>query len=379
LLLDGIGDTIRISLTEDPWKEIDPCKRLKDFIATYPKAVQDTGDELLIRQGRAISTPLLLHPQGSNVLSVTDEEILSASFFEDLGCYRQFGKLLKGKMSPDVLFAVNLTHPLAVEKAKELHKIIPCIHQREDLDFGSVVYHDNIPADPAQSFVLSLSSLDRLPDISINQPAFILFAPMRARTFEVRQLYALLQQKGITSPVVLAFSYAHDKHDVVINASTEIGSLLVDRLAEGVCLSYNEPVKERLSLSFAIMQAARLRTVKTEFISCPGCGRTLFELQSVSARIREKTSHLPGVKIAIMGCIVNGPGEMADADFGYVGSRPGKIDLYVGKNCVEKNIDFDIADDRLIRSHKATRTLGGPIKKYFFKINVYKAFQNLLL
>ena len=106
-------------------------------------------------------------------------------------------------------------------------------------------------------------------------------------------------------------------------------------------------------MSFALLQACRKRTTKTEFISCPGCGRTLFDLQSVSKRIRDRTSHLPGVRIAIMGCIVNGPGEMADADFGYVGSRAGKIDLYVGKQCVERNIDFKDADERLVELIKS--------------------------
>lgn len=96
-----------------------------------------------------------------------------------------------------------------------------------------------------------------------------------------------------------------------------------------------------------------MRNFKTEFISCPGCGRTLFELQNVAAKIREKTGHLPGVKIAIMGCIVNGPGEMADADFGYVGSKPGKIDLYVGKECVERDIEMESAEGRLIALIKA--------------------------
>ncbi|MCB1117795.1 MAG: flavodoxin-dependent (E)-4-hydroxy-3-methylbut-2-enyl-diphosphate synthase, partial [Chlamydiia bacterium] len=103
-----------------------------------------------------------------------------------------------------------------------------------------------------------------------------------------------------------------------------------------------------LNLSFNILQAARMRATKTEFIACPSCGRTLFDLQTVTKNIQEKTAHLPGVKIAIMGCIVNGPGEMADADFGYVGSRPGMIDLYVGKTRVEKNIPSDNALERLI-------------------------------
>src|SRR5204863_4274098 len=104
----------------------------------------------------------------------------------------------------------------------------------------------------------------------------------------------------------------------------------------------------RRQLSFRILQSARMRMTRTDYISCPGCGRTLFDLQTVSRRIRERTAHLPGVKIAIMGCIVNGPGEMADADFGYVGSKPGKIDLYVGKVCVERDIDFIDADSKLV-------------------------------
>ena len=134
----------------------------------------------------------------------------------------------------------------------------------------------------------------------------------------------------------------------MIRVSAEAGALLCDGLGEGVCL---DPALE--SLGFGILQAARRRMVKTDYISCPGCGRTLFNLQEVAKSIREATAHLPGVKIAIMGCIVNGPGEMADADFGYVGSKPGKIDLYVGKNCVERDIDFESAKDRLIELIKS--------------------------
>ena len=130
---------------------------------------------------------------------------------------------------------------------------------------------------------------------------------------------------------------------------SELGSPLCDGLADGVMLKTKElSLKQRRDLAFNLLQACRLRSSKTEFISCPSCGRTLFELQTVTKKIQERTSHLPGVKIAIMGCIVNGPGEMADADFGYVGSKPGKIDLYVGKDCVEKDIDHEMAVERLV-------------------------------
>ena len=108
-----------------------------------------------------------------------------------------------------------------------------------------------------------------------------------------------------------------------------------------------------LELVYNILQGAGVRITKTEFVSCPSCGRTLFDLQTVTERIKKKTGHLKGVKIAIMGCIVNGPGEMADADFGYVGGAPDKINLYVGKDCVEKGIPFAEADDRLIQLIKS--------------------------
>jgi (E)-4-hydroxy-3-methylbut-2-enyl-diphosphate synthase len=124
--------------------------------------------------------------------------------------------------------------------------------------------------------------------------------------------------------------------------------LLSDGLGEGVILQGNASLEDLKRISFAILQGCRMRMVKTDFISCPSCGRTLFHLQEVSEKIRNRTDHLPGVKIAIMGCIVNGPGEMADADFGYVGSKAGRVDLYVGKECVERNIAEEEAVDKLI-------------------------------
>jgi len=136
--------------------------------------------------------------------------------------------------------------------------------------------------------------------------------------------------------------------------------LLIDGLGDGVCFGYhysNPEIKTPLSLlnsiAFGILQAARTRISKTEYISCPSCGRTLFDLQETTANIRAVTNHLKGIKIAIMGCIVNGPGEMADADFGYVGSGVGKITLYKGKEIVKRNINSDVAVEELINLLKA--------------------------
>jgi (E)-4-hydroxy-3-methylbut-2-enyl-diphosphate synthase len=173
---------------------------------------------------------------------------------------------------------------------------------------------------------------------------------------------------GITQPVILVTDSSMQTPDEhLIHFATETGALLLDGLGDGIALGYrgevkleNPQVKGRTYLpvkdiyqftnntAFSILQATRTRISKTEYISCPSCGRTLFDLQETTAKIRSVTNHLKGVKIAIMGCIVNGPGEMADADFGYVGSGPGKITLYRNKDVVKKNVDSEVAVDELI-------------------------------
>jgi len=191
----------------------------------------------------------------------------------------------------------------------------------------------------------------------------------------VRRMFVELLDRNIKNPVILItdsnWSTA-DEH--LIHYSTETGALLLDGFGDGICLGigaeayeefkqtgtvlsgrrYDEPQElqraEKFinSTAFSILQATRTRISKTEYISCPSCGRTLFELQETTAKIRSRTNHLKGIKIAIMGCIVNGPGEMADADFGYVGSGLGKITLYRGKEVVKRNVDSEVAVDELI-------------------------------
>ncbi|MBX3472054.1 MAG: flavodoxin-dependent (E)-4-hydroxy-3-methylbut-2-enyl-diphosphate synthase, partial [Planctomycetes bacterium] len=134
----------------------------------------------------------------------------------------------------------------------------------------------------------------------------------------------------------------------LLDAATDAGGLLVDGLGDALRLEGPTDARKALDQAYGILQGSRRRTTKTEFISCPGCGRTLFELEPVTAKIKARTGHLKGVKIAIMGCVVNGPGEMADADFGYVGWKPGKVNLYVGKECVVRDVDDDEAPDRLV-------------------------------
>jgi len=172
---------------------------------------------------------------------------------------------------------------------------------------------------------------------------------------EQRRMFMELQKRKINVPVIIKRNYKKMKdEDFQLYAAADMGALLLDGFADGVMLSYQRPQNkgcdQRLinSTSFGLLQATRMRISKTEYISCPSCGRTLFDLRETSAKMRERTDHLKGVKIGIMGCIVNGPGEMADADYGYVGTGPGKITLYQGKQVVERNIDEDKAVDSLI-------------------------------
>ncbi|TAE85400.1 MAG: 1-hydroxy-2-methyl-2-(E)-butenyl 4-diphosphate synthase, partial [Bacteroidetes bacterium] len=159
-----------------------------------------------------------------------------------------------------------------------------------------------------------------------------------------------LEEMKLNTPVMLQLRYAiANEEEFMLKASTDAGSLLIDGLVDGLLVHNTLSEKKRVNeITFGILQAARARVSKTEYISCPSCGRTLFDLQETTALIRKQTDHLKGVKIAIMGCIVNGPGEMADADYGYVGSGVGKITLYRGKEIVKKGIEKETAVDELI-------------------------------
>ncbi|MFM9006071.1 MAG: flavodoxin-dependent (E)-4-hydroxy-3-methylbut-2-enyl-diphosphate synthase, partial [Flavobacteriales bacterium] len=167
---------------------------------------------------------------------------------------------------------------------------------------------------------------------------------------EQRAAFFKLINAGCETPVIVWRSYTGLNEDqFMLYSATDLGALLIDGLGDGIFITASEiPMQRVNSTAFGILQATRTRISKTEYISCPSCGRTLFDLQETTAKIRSRTSHLKGVKIGIMGCIVNGPGEMADADYGYVGTGPGKITLYKEKNVVKKNVPENQAVEELI-------------------------------
>ena len=305
LLLDGLGDTIRVSLTEDPWYEIDPCKRLITLAESYQgKGISpfiETKRDISEIKRRYVRAAPPLHQDGSVILLGEPSEAKADAFFN----------------GEEILFE---------------DKSIPVVSLEEmGASYAAVYIKDGDPS-------TWLKLLE-------HPAAFILLEMTQSILHQGRAFFEWIQEAKLDLPVILVGDYPGDEEDVVIRSSAELGALLADGFGEGVMLKTDF---DPSSLSFNILQACRMRSTKTEFIACPSCGRTLFNLQEVTQRIRSQTSHLPGVKIAIMGCIVNGPGEMADADFGYVGSSRDKIDLYVGKTCVERGIHFSEADARLI-------------------------------
>jgi (E)-4-hydroxy-3-methylbut-2-enyl-diphosphate synthase len=356
LLLDGIGDTIRVSLTEDPWQEIDPCQRLVRFQNLYLKkgipSFEETTRDFQKMERREISSKISMHRDGSVFLKINSANLLEDDFFPRIGCKMQLGKPIKGHSTIDGVLIDSYPKNEAGKKVLEsLNKIgLTVICKENKPGCVPLLTLPEIPFTEAHVFAAHVTTDDekKWEQLMHKRAELVLLEPATSPLHTARKFFDWLKKNKLSVPVILAFTYDCDMHDLIIQASAECGALLSDGLGEGVLLQSKMDYSHLYSLSFSLLQGCRMRTIKTDFISCPGCGRTLFDLQQVSKRIREKTSHLPGVKIAIMGCIVNGPGEMADADFGYVGSKTNKIDLYVGKTCVERDIEFSDADEKLI-------------------------------
>jgi (E)-4-hydroxy-3-methylbut-2-enyl-diphosphate synthase len=383
LLLDGIGDTIRVSLTEDPMAEIDPCKRLVRLAENYQTLgvsfFEETnrGIDILKKREVTFSKNVAMHRDGTVIVAVHPSDLLQPDFYQKIGMDTECNRpKIKVDAADNVFLKTNSTEK-QTQQSQETLKILQdvgvgllsdvknsgCI-QVLSLKAAENIFHD---ISRKERFTLALANAPKEPLVlrihdeteseweilEKLQPAMIFLKPKNYRLHYCRKFFEWLQIKKLKIPVILNFDYDCKEEDLTIQAAAEYGSLFCDGLGNGIFIEGPYEINFLRVLSFNILQAARMRSSKTDFISCPSCGRTLFDLQDVTKRIQARTAHLPGVKIAIMGCIVNGPGEMADADFGYVGSKPGKIDLYVGKTCVEKDIDFAAADDRLIELIKS--------------------------
>jgi len=407
LLEDGLGDTIRVSLTEDPELEIPVCKDLvkryelrsqksevgcpksdlrpqtSDFRSPYDPFSYQRRESFEIGNIGGKHVPVVIADLSKNE-KITHQHLQSVGYSYD----EPTDKWNISDAAADYIFTSNqvldfalpgtlkvIVYPEAWTRAKDKSKYFPIYQDSGYVESGIKSDQMNfVMIDCFNDEADSFAYLDQLA----NDPTVVicLSSTNRNAMQSVRRMYSELMSRGIKNPVInITDSNWQTADEHLIHFATETGALLLDGFGDGICLgmtseSYKEYGTRRKeqgtgvsgrnytsnltieqfinNTAFGILQATRTRISKTEYISCPSCGRTLFDLQETTAKIRSRTNHLKGLKIAIMGCIVNGPGEMADADFGYVGSGPGKITLYKGKEIVKRNVNSEVAVDELI-------------------------------
>ena len=389
LLMDGIGDTVRVSLTEDPEFEVPVAQFLVDHfinrvsqpsqeasqIATpEPESIQLPFDPYSFSRRQTLEVENMGGKQVPRVIADIRHNCAEATALSEIG-YTYIPSLDKYNFSDIAAdFAFFGDHIPTFELPGGLKRIYTYNVWRLMADqhlnfpfYPSWEEFQQAPEKHAKLNFVQLSETDpaRIAklDKGIENCVWVLHAEEKLPAYSWRKQIYTLMEHGLNQPVILRmhvpegfFYYSNpnipDYVKIDEDAKTQLAlsadgsSLLVDGLIDGLWMERTDNC--RLRTAFGMLQLARLRITKTEYISCPSCGRTLFDLQETTARIRKRTEHLKGVKIGIMGCIVNGPGEMADADYGYVGVGPGKISLYRGQEVVEKGVKTEDAVDKLI-------------------------------
>ncbi|WP_316840464.1 (E)-4-hydroxy-3-methylbut-2-enyl-diphosphate synthase [Pedobacter gandavensis] len=373
LLEDGLGDTIRVSLTEDPEFEAPVAKAmaLRYEKRALTSDVNPDREQITIKNlpyqpyeyNRRITAPVQHiggHEHPIVMLDVSKENLKDPYFLTAVG-YKYSAGLDKYNMADQACDLVYLGDALPSfsfpGNLKQIYNYQTWLNLKDKNNCHPLMsyaeYHAAVVKDAQLNLVhidaneaVDLSRLKDKDNVVLVLETFAEHGMAAQRAFFVR----LLNDK-IQLPVIIKRTYPDLNADnLMLYAATDLGALFTDGLGDGTWISAAENVGLALvnSTSFGILQATRTRISKTEYISCPSCGRTLFDLQETTQLIRSRTDHLKGIKIGIMGCIVNGPGEMADADYGYVGTGPGKITLYRGKEVVKKNVNADRALDDLI-------------------------------
>lgn len=357
LLADGIGDTIRVSLTEEPEAEVPVARHLVDYIdrkASHQLIPAETYEGFdWLRPERRPTKPVDNIGGGNVPVVMVSENADNAARDEDASKadYIYVGSNLPKERKEGKRYVVDYQLYVQADDKSQLYPIFPVTAMpfvsmvQAKLKF--LVLQFGTPADEY------LACLKTHPEIVV-----VCVSNHQNRLGSQRALVHEMMIAGVENPVVFAQMYRlNDAEEFQLEAAADMGALMIDGLCDGIWLMNDGDIALSTieGTAFGILQAGRLRTSKTEYISCPGCGRTLYDLRDTIKRIHEATKDMKGLKIGIMGCIVNGPGEMADADYGYVGAGPGKISLYKGKECVEHNIPEGEAVERLLRLIKTDR------------------------
>jgi len=346
LLSDGIGDTVRVSLSEEPEAEIPVARHLVDYICQRNGHLPIPGERYegfdYLRPERR-KTHVVAGVGGANVPVVVMSKSGAMADFVYVGDGSGF---MPDENSSYIVDYTQYNKVKAAHSALRLFPIFP---------YNAMPFIASIDSE-AKFLVLQYGapSEEYLACLKVHPEIIVVcVSNHKNRLGEQRALAHELMANGIGNPVVFCQMYRHsqeEKGDFQLEAAADMGALMFDGLCDGIWLMNDGTLSndDIEATAFGILQAARLRTTKTEYISCPGCGRTLYDLRSTIARIKAATKDMTGLKIGIMGCIVNGPGEMADADYGYVGAGRGKISLYRRKECVEKNIPEEEAVEHLL-------------------------------
>lgn len=351
LLADGLGDTIRVSLSEEPEVEIPVARKLRDYIIArqdHPYIPGMEAPDFNYLSPTRRQTKAVRNIGGENLPVVVAD--------------RMDGNTeTNPQFTPDYIYAGRALpeHPEAsVQYILDADAWEGAAHTWPAFNYEQLPLMGSCPAVLKFLFMPYMALTDEVIACLKVHPEVVLIAQSNHpnRIGEQRALVHQLTTEGLMNPVIFFQHYAEDHaEDLQIKSAADMGALIFDGLCDGIYLFNQGALSHAVidATAFGILQAGRIRTSKTEFISCPGCGRTLFNLQTTIARVKAATSHLKGLKIGIMGCIVNGPGEMADADYGYVGAGRGKISLYKRKQCIEKNIPEEEAVEKLIELIKA--------------------------
>jgi len=369
LLSDGIGDTIRVSLSEEPAAEIPVARHLVDYI--------NKKNGHIVIPGTENSKFNWVKPQRRktrNVANIGGDNVpVVISSRPD--CNTKVNN--PEDQTPDFIY-VGSNIPQKTEKGQKYIVDFNVYGQMKEENNGLLSEADFYPIFPtvAMPFISMIQSDVKFLVLQFGTPADEYLACLKHhpevvvvcvsnhqnRLGDQRALVAEMMNAGIENPVIFCQMYKHDNNEksyFQLEAAADMGALMIDGLTDGIWLMNDGNLSQETidETSFNILQAARLRTTKTEYISCPGCGRTLYDLRETIAKIKEATKHMKGLKIGIMGCIVNGPGEMADADYGYVGAGPKKVSLYRKQVCVEKNISEEDAVDHLLALIESDRKI----------------------
>lgn len=373
LLEDGLGDTIRVSLTEDPEFEAPVAKALAMryenralITGLSPEREKITIQELPYQpyEYNRRQTKPVQHIGGHHhpvvMLDVSKENLKDPYFLGAVG-YKYSAGLDKYNMADQACDLVYLGDGLPSfsfpGNLKQIYNYQTWLGLADKTNCHPLLSYAEYEKTEPKDEHINLVSIDAVEALTANLETLKDNVVLVLETNAIhgmaaqRELFIKLLKNNIQTPVIIKRNYPElNAGDLMLYSATDLGALFTDGLGDGVWINAAETVGLPLvnSTSFGILQATRTRISKTEYISCPSCGRTLFDLQETTQLIRSRTDHLKGIKIGIMGCIVNGPGEMADADYGYVGTGPGKITLYRGKEVVKKNVNADRALDDLI-------------------------------